>query len=116
LRFNLGEPARQFSGRVYVSSAAENESERRFDANGSGDQRIDRPLRIAFDFESAFFDRTPHRAGVPWYATMDGAMTMPAPKFVAVGPGSAIMKSMPNDATSWATDSTKPSMPHLVAW
>jgi hypothetical protein len=30
---------------------------------------------------------------------MDGAMTMPAPKFVAVGPGSAIMKSMPNDAT-----------------
>jgi hypothetical protein len=107
MRFNLGEPARQFSRKVYVGSATQSESERRFDAIGSGDQRIDRPLRIAFDFESALIDRTPHRAGrVPWYATMGGAMTMPAPKFVAVGPGSAIMKSMPNDATSWATDST----------
>jgi hypothetical protein len=23
---------------------------------------------------------------------------------------------IPNGATSWATDSAKPSMPHLVAW
>ena len=32
-----------------------------------------------------------------------------------VGPGSTIRKSMPNGATSCATDSTNPSIPHLVA-
>lgn len=41
-------------------------------------------------------------------------MTRPSPNFVFVAPGSMMVNSMPKGATSSATASTKPSMPHFV--
>jgi hypothetical protein len=41
---------------------------------------------------------------------------LPYRKSVRAPPGSTIVTPIPKRATSWATDSAKPSMPHLVAW
>ena len=49
------------------------------------------------------------------YGLFGAARTRLVPKLVPVGPGSTMMKSIPKGATSWTTDSMKPSMPHLVA-
>ena len=54
-------------------------------------------------------------AGVWSYAASGGGLTSPWPKPVRAGPGSTRVKAIPNGAASCATDSTKPSIAHLLA-
>ena len=85
--------------------------------SAGGNQRIDRPIRIAFDFESAFIDRTPHRAGRRSLVCVHGRRHDDArPKIRRRGTGLGDHEVNAERRNLLGHDSTKPSMPHLVAW
>lgn len=61
--------------------------------------------------------RSNDRAGVPAYAgNASATWALPYRNSVRAPPGSTMVTPIPKSATSAATDSAKPSMPHLVAW